>query len=111
MKLEYVSRPTTWVPLRNTKRRSARETWIARVIKIERRSKERHHRGEFLPQDLSDAKITRGDGRSGSARDIAMQIREYQTRERLGAVNYRNNPAVNSHPRFITALDPLKLNS
>lgn len=28
-----------------------------------------------------------------------------------GAVNYRNNPAVNSYPRFITALDPLKLNS
>jgi len=73
-------------------------------------SKERYCRGEILPQDLTSAGMTRGDARS-AAGDIAMQIREYQARERLGAVNYRNNPPVNSHPRFITALDPLKLNS
>lgn len=59
---------------------------------------------------FKDSYLAKGR-RKNVPEDIAMQIREYQTRAIPGAVNYRNNPAVNSYPRFITALDPLKLNS
>lgn len=65
----------------------------------------------FYLRNFPKTLLSERETREIVSEDIAMQIRERQTRAIPGAVNYRNNPAVNSYPRFITALDPLKLNS